>query len=272
MLEPPNEFATLRKQLIHLRGDQTVYPDASIVIPVNAEKDLTNIHQLMSDLVQYSGRKRIEIILVINNYPSEDPPEEIEVYRQVGVTVIAIPHVEHEGGVAIAARIPGIRAANSSRIILFDADCRISNPTALINWYIQRFDDNYDLAYTHVDYTDLPPGVSVKARMLVHHAWRWFRRNILGTPTSRGSNYAIRKKFILQLFADGRIPYDLHVGPAVKATGGKIAYSGAKELIVLTSGRFFAPGWKVLIEYLVWRTGYYRRILKIKPKKTVTDQ
>jgi hypothetical protein len=74
------------------------------------------------------------------------------------------------------------------------------------------------------------------------------------------------------LFDQGRIPYDLHVGPTVKATGGKIAYSGDKELVVLTSGRFFAPGWKVLIEYLIWRTGYYRRILKMKSKKVVTDQ
>jgi hypothetical protein len=107
-------------------------------------------------------------------------------------------------------------------------------------------------------------------RIFVHHAWRWFRRNILGTPTSRGSNYAIRKKFILHLFDQGRIPYDLHVGPVVKSMGGKIAYSGAKELMVYTSGRFFAPGWKVLAEYLIWRVGYYRRILKMKPKKPVT--
>jgi hypothetical protein len=108
--------------------------------------------------------------------------------------------------------------------------------------------------------------------MFVHHASRWLRRNVLGTPTSRGSNYAIRKKLILHLFAEGRIPYDIHVGPTVKSMGGKIAYSGAKELVVLTSGRFFAPGWGVLIEYLIWRMGYYRRILKLKPKKAITDQ
>jgi hypothetical protein len=100
---------------------------------------------------------------------------------------------------------------------------------------------------------------------------RWIRRNILGIPTSRGSNYAIRRSLMLDLFEDGHIPYDLHVGPAVKSIGGKIAYSGARELVVLTSGRFFRPGWKVLADYLIWRVGYYRRILKMKANKTVTD-
>ncbi len=272
MMELSNDLVTLQKELRRLRGRPAAYPDATIVIPVNAQKDLSNISQLLSDLARYAGRKLTEIILVINNYPPENPPQEIELYQQLGLTVVAVPHVEHVGGVAIAARIPGIRVANSSKIILFDADCRIPNPTSLVDWYIQQFDDNYDLAYTHVDYTDLPPGISVKVRMFVHHAWRWFRRNILRTPTSRGSNYAIRKKFILELFAKGLIPYDLHVGPAVKANGGKISYSGAKELVVLTSGRFFAPGWKVLFDYLVWRTGYYRRILKTKPKKATNEQ
>jgi hypothetical protein len=53
---------------------------------------------------------------------------------------------------------------------------------------------------------------------------------------------------------------------------GRIAYSGAKELVVLTSGRFFDPGWKVLFAYLAWRTGYYFRILKMKPKKAAPDR
>lgn len=272
MVQLSNETSILRGELLRLRGDRADYPEASIVVPVNAQKDLTNIQRLLSDLARYSGAKRLEIILVVNNYPAEEPPGEIELYRQIGTEVIAIPRVEHVGGVAMAARIPGIRIARSSQILLFDADCRIPNPTALIDWYITKFDEGYDLSYTHVAYTDLPPGISVKARMFVHHASRWFRRTVLGTPTSRGSNYAIRRKMILHLFGIGRIPYDIHVGPVVKAVGGKIAYSGAKELVVFTSGRFFAPGWKVLIEYLIWRTGYYLRILKMKPKKAVPDQ
>jgi glycosyltransferase involved in cell wall biosynthesis len=271
MIELSNEFFLLEKRLFQLRGDLTATPDASIVIPVNAQKDLANIPRLLSDIARYSGEKRLEVILVINNYPSNDLPYEIELYRQIGLIVIAIPRVDHEGGVAIAARIPGIRAARSAAILLFDADCRIPNPTALIRWYLAQFEAGSDLAYTHVDYIDLSPAISVKARMWVHHASRWLRRNILGIPTSRGSNYAIRRNLILDLFEDGRIPYDLHVGPAVKSIGGKITYSGARELVVLTSGRFFAPGWKVLADYLIWRVGYYRRILKMKAKKTVTD-
>lgn len=172
----------------------------------------------------------------------------------------------------MAARIPGVRLARSPAILLFDADCRIPNPGALIDWYIARLGEGYDLAYTHVDYTDLPPGISVRARMFVHHASRWFKRRILRIPTSRGSNYAMRRDLMLDLFAQGRIPYDIHVGPVVKSMGGRIAYSGEKDLLVLTSGRFFDPGWKVLFTYLIWRTGYYFRILKMKPKKAAQDQ
>jgi hypothetical protein len=272
MVELSDELFLLEKQLFRMRGDLDASPDASIVIPVNAQKDLANISRLLSDLGHYSGDHRIEIILVINNYPLNDLPYEIELYEQIGITVIAIPRVEHDGGVAIAARIPGIKAARSSNILLFDADCRIPNPTALINWYVAKFKAGYDLAYTHVDYTDLAPDLSVKARIWVHHASRWLKRNLLGIPTSRGSNYAIRRNLILDLFQQGRVPYDLHVGPVVKWMGGQIAYSGAPELVVLTSGRFFAPGWKVLVDYLVWRVGYYRRILKLRTKKSVTDQ
>ena len=77
---------------------------------------------------------------------------------------------------------------------------------------------------------------------------------------------------MLELFSQGRIPYDIHVGPVIKSRGGRVAYSGAKELIVLTSGRFFNPGWKVLFTYLIWRTGYYFRILRMKPKKIAPDR
>jgi hypothetical protein len=264
MVELYDELFLLQKQLFHVRGGLDALPHTSIVIPVNAQKDLTNISRVLADLGHYSGDHRFEIILVINNYPLNDLPYEIELYRQIGLTVLAIPRVQHEGGIAMAARIPGIQAARSSNIILFDADCRLPNPTALINWYIEQFKAGYDLAYTHVDYTELAPNLSVKSRIWVHHASRWVRRTILGIPTSRGSNYAIRRNLILDLFARGRIPYDLHVGPVVKASGGRIAYSGARELVVLTSGRFFAPGWKVLADYLIWRLGYYRRILKTR--------
>src|SRR5215208_2294086 len=130
MAELPKEFAFLHKELLRLRGDPAVAPQASVVIPVNAQKDLTNIYRLLSELARYSGGKRIELILVINNFPVEHPPAEIDIYRQVGLEVLGIPRVEHDGGVAIAARIPGIRVALSALVILFDADCRIPNPTS----------------------------------------------------------------------------------------------------------------------------------------------
>lgn len=264
--------ALLKERITHMRGDPSLAPDVSIVIPVNAQKDLVPLQRVLSDLAHYPGSRRMEMILVINNYPEQEPPAEIGTYRQAGLQVIGIPRIHHQGGVAMAARIPGVRQAQSQAVLLFDADCRIPNPGALLDWYAGRLEEGYDLAYTHVDYTDLPPGISVRARMWVHHASRWIKRQMLHIPTSRGSNYAMRRDLMLDLFEQGRIPYDIHVGPVVKSIGGRIAYSGAKELLVLTSGRFFDPGWKVLIAYLVWRTGYYLRILRIRPKKAAQDR
>ena len=262
----------LKERIIRLRGDPGLPPDVSIVIPVNAQKDLLHLERVLADLVRYSGSRHPEIILVINNYPPDEPPQEIQMYQQAGLRVIGIPRIQHQGGIAMAARIPGVRQAQSQVVLLFDADCRILNPGALIDWYAARLDKGCDLAYTHVDYTDLPAGISVRARMWVHHASRWFKRNILRIPTSRGSNYAIRRDLMLDLFEQGRIPYDLHVGPVIKSIGGRIAYSNSRELRVLTSGRFFDPGWKVLLAYLIWRTGYYFRILRMKPKRATQDQ
>jgi hypothetical protein len=272
MMEPPFDLEELRRIFSGMRGEPSMPVDASIVVPVNAAKDLDNIFYLLCDLGTYKGQKCIEVILVVNNFAAENPPDEIETYQRLGLEVIAIPRVDHVGGVALAARIPGIRSANSQVMLLFDADCHIPNANALLDWYITQFDNGCDLAYTHVDYTDLEPDISIKVRMFIHHASRWFRRKVLGMPTSRGSNYAIRKELILDLFVSGRITYDIHVGPAVKAIGGMIAYSDDKDLRVLTSGRFFQRGWKVLFSYLIWRTGYYKRQVRIKSQNAVTDR
>jgi hypothetical protein len=272
MMEFIDRPSQLKERILQLRGGPGLPVDASVVIPVNAQKDLVPLQRVLSDLIRYSGSRRLEMILVINNFPAGEPPEEIPIYQRAGLSVAAIPRVVPQGGIAMAARIPGVRLARSRSVLLFDADCRIPNPTALIDWYVDRLQEGYDLVYTHVDYTDLPTGVSVKARIFVHHGSRWLKRNILRIPTSRGSNYAMHRDRMLELFAQGRIPYDIHVGPVIKSTGGRIAYSGAKELVVLTSGRFFDPGWKVLFAYLLWRTGYYFRILRTKPKKVAPDQ
>ena len=264
--------ADLRDELRRLRGDSSIQPYASIIVPVNAQKDLLRVLTLLSELANYRGDWSIEIILVINNYPADAPPEEIDEYRQLGVHVVEIPKVEHRGGVALAARIPGIKVAQSERILLFDADCHIQDPTSLLGWYIQQLDSGVDLAYTRVDYFDLPAGLAIKARMFIHHAIRWAKRVLLGIPTSRGSNYAIPRQLILDLFAQQRIRYDIHVGPVVKAMRGKVAYSAARQHVVFTSGRFFSNSWKELFSYLVWRTGYYLRVKPTKPASPSVEQ
>ena len=258
--------------LQRLRGDSHIPPRASIVIPVNAQKDLSRVLILASDLVAYHGSHPIEIILVVNNYAENNPPEEIRKYQQLGFKVLGIEKVTYRGGVALAARIPGIELAQSDITLLFDADCRIPNSTALLDWYIDQLSSGADLAYTHVDYFDLPAGVVIKIRMFIHHASRWYKRVLLGIPTSRGSNYAMKRELILKLFAEERVHYDIQIGPVVKALGKKIMYSGANEHVVLTSGRFFSNSWKELFAYLIWRIGYYFRVKPTKPASPYFDR
>jgi glycosyltransferase involved in cell wall biosynthesis len=161
----------------------------------------------------------------------------------------------------LSARIPGIRVASSERIMLFDADCRISNPTLLFDWYAEQFDRGAQVAYTAVDYYDLRPLWSVRARMLAHHLARWTKRVILRIPTTRGSNYATDQALFLRLYEGGFLADDLNVGPAAKAAGGRVVYSRAKGLRVLTSGRRFKGGWWKLTRYLYYRLGYNLRMI-----------
>jgi hypothetical protein len=260
------------ENLRRLYGDPTKPPRASIIIPVNAQKDLSRILLVASDIASYKGHQPLEFILVVNNYPPEQPPKEIDEYIRLGFRVLGIPKVVHHGDVVMAARILGIELARSESILLFDADCRIPNADSLLSWYMTQLESGIALAYTHVDYFDLPAGMATKVRMFIHHASRWFRRVILGIPTCRGSNYAIKRQLILDLYSQGRISYDIHVGPVLKSIGGKIAYSGARELVVLTSGRFFTGGWKELITYLAWRVGFYRRVFAARSKKSSSDK
>lgn len=257
--------AILCDDLQRLRGDLHTPPRASIVVPVNAQKDLLSVLAPGSDIAAYRGGQLIEIILVINNYPADNSPEEISKYQQLGFGVLGVPKVKHTGGVALAARIPGIEAAQSEIILLFDVDCRIYSSTSLLDWYINQLDSGIDLACTHVDYFDLPVGLAVKIRMFIHHACRWYKRVLLGIATSRRSNYAIRRKLILELFDQGHLHYDIHVGPVVNAMGGEITYSGATEHVVFTSVRSFSKSWKELFSYLIWRVGYYLRVRPTKP-------
>jgi hypothetical protein len=167
--------------------------------------------------------------------------------------------------VGFSARIPGLRAASSENAILFDADCRIPHASALLDWYIRQLKAGAQVAYTHVDYYDLHDHWVVRTRIRIHHLARWAKRNIFRIPTTRGSNYAVKCSVLLQLYDKGMLADELNVGPAVKSTGGRVVYSGSKELMALTSGRMFTNDWKKLLRYVRYRLLYNLRVLPVRP-------
>lgn len=256
----------LAQRIRKMRGDARTSPEASVIIPVNAQGDLENVGTILADLSRYRGPHRLEIVFVVNNYPADAPPGAIERYRELGVRVIAIPNVRRPGeAVGFTARIPGLREARSEFGLLFDADCRIPDPSALIDWYVARMGEGASVAYTHVDYHDLKSVWSVRVRIVAHHAARWFKRVVLGIPTTRGSNYAVRRSKLLELYDAGLLADEMNVGPAMKASGGRIAYSNARRLRVLTSGRMFSGGWVRLARYLRYRLRYNLQVLPVRP-------
>jgi hypothetical protein len=267
-MTPSAEARTLDRigdDLRRLRADPAVAPDASIVVPVNAKADLTNVLDILTDVAGYRGKHSFELVLVINNYPDNRPPRELDDYERSCIRVVGVPAAWKSGEVvSFSARIPGARAASSPRTIHFDADCRIVHPSALLDWYVEQFDRGADAAYTRVDYYDLRPLWSVRARVLVHHLARWIKRVLLRIPTIRGSNYGIDRRLFLDLYEQGLLTDDLNVGPSVKAVGGRIAYSRARHLRVLTSGRRFQGGWRKLAHYLRYRLLYNIRVLPVR--------
>jgi hypothetical protein len=255
----------LREDLARLRGDTASPPDASVVVPVNAQADLETVLGVVGKVAGYHGERSFEVVLVINNYPPGEPPPEIEAYAGAGMRVVAVPSVWREGeAVCLTARVPGARAAFSERVILFDADCLILNPTRVLDWYVEQFERGAQAAYTHVGYYDLRPLWSVRTRIAAHHLARWAKRVILRIPTTRGSNYAVDRSVFLRLYEQGLLVDDLNVGPAVKAAGGRVAYSRARSLRVLTSGRKFRGGWRKLARYLRYRLLYNVRVLQVR--------
>lgn len=255
----------LREDLARLRGDTASPPDASVVVPVNAQADLETVLGVVGKVAGYHGERSFEVVLVINNYPPGEPPPEIEAYAGAGMRVVAVPSVWREGeAVCLTARVPGARAAFSERVILFDADCLILNPTRVLDWYVEQFERGAQVAYTHVGYYDLRPLWSVRTRIAAHHLARWAKRVILRIPTTRGSNYAVDRSVFLRLYEQGLLVDDLNVGPAVKAAGGRVAYSRARSLRVLTSGRKFRGGWRKLARYLRYRLLYNVRVLQVR--------
>jgi hypothetical protein len=262
---PTNETASLDRlevELRRLRGDPAALPDASVVIPVNAQEDLENVLGIIGDVARYEGTATLEVVLVINNYPEDDPPRELETYAHAGVRTVGVPNVRRPGEVvSFTARVPGAQEASSEVTIYFDADCRIPNPSALLTWYVDELKRGAQAAYSRVGYYDLRPLWSVRARIAIHHAARWVKRVLLRIPTVRGSNYAVDRTLFLRLYDEGRLIDDLNVGLAVKTSGGSIAYSGERDLRVLTSGRRFKGGWWKLARYLWYRLAYNLRVM-----------
>ena len=246
-----------------IRGNLDEMPDASIVIPVNAQGDLDNVFHVISDVARYHGRHHVEIVIVVNNYEPDQTPD-VQRHVDLGLKVLTIPNVRREGEVvSFTARVPGVRAAASENAILFDADCKLVSPTDLIDWFIQKLNAGAALAYTHVDYFDLDPGLVVKLRVFIHHASRWVKRVVLRIPTARGSSYAVNRTVFLQAYDKDMLADELTVGPVVKAMGLKIAYTHAKNLRVLTSGRMFQGGWIALFKYFRYRLRYNLKMIPV---------
>lgn len=255
----------LRNQISRLRGEKLTPPDASIVIPVNAQGDLKNVLKVLNDIAEYDGINILEIILVINNYSPDKLPSELITYCDLGLKVIGIPNVRRPGeAVGFSARIPGIKEATCETILLFDADVRIINSNALIDWYIGEFKKGAALAYTHVGYFDLRKSLSIRFRIFLHHLARWIKRVIFRIPIARGSNYAVQKTLMIECYDKGLLADEMNVGPVFKSLGEKVVYSGAKNLIVLTSGRMFTPGWRKIFRYFRYRLKYNIRVLPVR--------
>lgn len=248
------EMQRLQQRLVRLRGNPHCLPDAAIILPVNARADLGTVLTLLRDITLYGGTHTMEVILVINNYADDSPPVAIEQFRALGARVVAVPSARRPGEVVIvSARALGVQAAQAAVTVHFDADCRIPNIRALIDWYVRVLRCGTRLAYSRVGYYDVHHCASVWALLGLHHTARWVKRNLLGIPTTRGSNYAIDRQLFLHLYTAGKLSVDLHLGPAAKLAGARVVYGRQRRLHVLTSGRKLHLGWGELVSY-----GYYR--------------
>lgn len=262
-ITPDVQWERFRDDVNRLRGNPQLKPSASIIIPVNACADLGNLQWLISDLVKYQGSHTFEIITVINNYQIENQPCEVEILSEIGMRVLNIPNVHQPGEtVAFSARLPGVEAANSEITIQFDADCRIPNITPLLDFYVEKLNSGYMLAYAPVHFFDLPKGTTIPIRVSIHHTVRSIKRNLLKIPTPRGSSYAINRTILIRLYETRKLRDDIQIGPNIKALGGKCIYSDDWNLRVLTSGRKIRKGWWRMIRYVVRRLVFNIKFLR----------
>jgi hypothetical protein len=255
----------MRERLGSLKPTPDTAPDLSVVVPVNAQGDLQNVLRLAHDVAKYHGSATLEMIFVVNNFPPGSPPEEVDTFRELGVQVVAIPDVRRPGEApGFSARIPGVRAAASEQVALFDADCRIPDSTSLLDWYARVLRDGAQAAYTRVDFYDFEDCVSVRTRFLIHHMVRWLKRHLLQIPTTRGSNYAVRRSTMLELYEANMLADEMNVGPTFKRLKGRVVYSGKRQFTVYTSGRMFRRGWRRIAPYLLYRLRYNLRVLRVR--------
>jgi hypothetical protein len=267
-----SDRGALALRLQQLLGGSDAAPDASIIIPVSARADLETVIPVLEQISRYAGPHALELILVINNYDPDSPPAAIDTFGQMGIRVIAVPSARRPGEVVIlSARALGVQGARAETTIHVDADSRIVDSTALFNWYIDAMRRGVQLAYTHVGYYDLRAKLPVRIKIGIHHIIRWFKRSALGIPTTRGGNYAVTRSSFLASYEAGRLSVDMQLGPAVKLGGGKVAYSGRRELHVLISGRKHSGSWRRLLPYLLHRLRYNLRAIPTK-RRPVTRE
>jgi hypothetical protein len=234
---------------------------------------METVQRLLMDLSHYAGPFQIEKLLLVNNFNDHCDPDGIAKLEAFGARVVAIPDVRRDGvRVHLAARMEGVRRAASDVAILFDADCRVPDPTSIINWYVRTLRNGPRVAYSHVKYYDMPAGLTGRLFIVIHHGSRWLKRVVLRIPTTRGSNYGVVKPSILALYDGGALMADMSVGPATKAAGGRVMYSGARQLTVLTSGRKLTFSWRKFMRYMRYAILYNLRVLPKSARSSIEQQ
>jgi hypothetical protein len=263
----PAVLEALPAELRRIRG--TGLPDASVVIPVNAQGDVDHLMALLADLGRYDGAYRLEFIVVLNNYEADEEPEALASIEKTTVTVVAVPSVRRPGeAVSFTARIPGLRAAASDIAINFDSDVRVPYPTDLIDWYVAALTDRSDRvrgAYGPVLFHSVPQGFVADVAVAIHHASRWIKRTILHIPTLRGSAYAARRQAMLDAYDERLLADDMNVGPVLARGGRAVVHDGDPRLAVRTSGRMYGFDWPTLARYLRYRLRYNLRVIPVRP-------
>jgi hypothetical protein len=64
----------------------------------------------------------------------------------------------------------------------------------------------------------------------------------------------------------------MSVGPATKAAGGRVMYSGARQLTVLTSGRKLTFSWRKFMRYMRYAILYNLRVLPKSARSSIEQQ